>query len=71
MKTRKTLEITFPSSLSASLFIWDGYTRGYTVSRCGNKDDVLLVEIQRRTERRDMARTARWIYGATTRTLVR
>lgn len=70
MKTRKTLEITFSSSLSASLFIWDGYTRGYTISRCG-KDTVLLVEVQRRTERRDMARTARWIYGATTRTLVR
>lgn len=70
MKTRKTLEITFPSCISASLFIWDGCTRGCTVSRHG-RDNVLLVEVQRRTERRDMACTARWIYGATTRTLVR
>ena len=70
MKTRKTLEITFPSRISASLFIWDGRTRSCIISRC-DKDNVLLVEVQRRTERRDMARTARWIYGATTRTLVR
>lgn len=70
MKTRKTLEITFPSRISASLFIWDGCTRSCMLSRC-DKDNVLLVEVQRRTERRDMARTARWIYGATTRTLVR
>lgn len=70
MKTRKTLEITFPSRISASLFIWDGCTRSCTISHC-DQDNVLLVEVQRRTERRDMAHTARWIYGATTRTLVR
>ena len=68
-KTRKVLRITFPTSMRSTLFRWDGNTVGYKA-----KDEsltVLLVEVQRRTERRDMARKARWIYGATTETLVR
>ena len=32
---------------------------------------TLLVKVQRRTERANMARTARVVYGATCRTLVR
>ena len=63
------LRITFPTSMSSTLFRWDGYTLGHKV-----KDEsltILLVEVQKRTERRDMARKARWMYGATTETLVR
>lgn len=67
-KSRKVLRITFPTSMRSTLFRWDGNTIGYKA-----KDEsltVLLVEVQRRTERRDMARKARWIYGAETETLV-
>ena len=63
------LRITFPTSMSQTLFFWDGNARGY---KAHNESlTVSLVEVQRRTERRDMARKARWIYGATTETLVR
>ena len=63
------MRITFPTSMASTLFRWDGHTHGFTA-----KDEsltVLLVEVQRRTERRDMARKARLIYGAATETLVR
>ena len=63
------LRITFPTSMRSTLFRWDGYTNGYKV-----KDEsltVLLVEVQQRKARRDMAQAARWIYDATTETLVR
>lgn len=68
-KARKVLRITFPTSMASTLFRWDGHTCGFKA-----KDEsltVLLVEVQRRTARRDMARKARWMYGATTETLVR
>ena len=68
-KSRKVLRITFPASIDQTLFFWDGNVRGYEASN--ESLTVTLVEVQRRTERRDMARKARWIYGATTETLVR
>ena len=68
-KSRKVLRITFPASIDQTLFAWDGYLRGYKATH--ESLTVTLVEIQRRTERRDLARVARVIYGATTETLVR
>lgn len=68
-KTRKVLKITFPASIDQTLFAWDGHLRGYEAHH--ESLTVTLVEVQRRTERRDMARKARWMYGATTETLVR
>ena len=68
-KTRKVLRITFPTSMSDTLFAWDGNTTGYKVTH--ESLTVMLVEVQRRSERSEMARKARWIYGATTETLVR
>ena len=63
------LRITFPTSMSQTLFFWDGNARGYTPKH--ESLTVSLVEVQRRKERSEMARKARWIYGATTETLVR
>ena len=63
------LRITFPTSMSQTLFYWDGNAVGFK-----HRDESLtvsLVEVQRRKERSEMARKARWIYGATTETLVR
>ena len=68
-KSRKVLRITFPTSMSDTLFAWDGNTMGYKVTH--ESLTVMLVEVQRRSERSEMARKARWIYGATTETLVR
>ena len=68
-KTRKVLKITFPASIDQTLFLWDGNTVGYKVRH--ESLTVTLVEVQRRSERSEMARKARWIYGATTETLVR
>ena len=68
-KTRKVLKITFPASMDQTLFFWDGNASGYKVTN--ESLTVSLVEVQRRTERSEMARKARWIYGATTETLVR
>ena len=68
-KSRKVLRITFPTSMSCTLFFWDGNARGYKAQ--SESSTVSLVEVQRRTERRDMAQRARWIYNATTETLVR
>lgn len=68
-KTRKVLKITFPASIDQTLFFWDGNTRGYKATN--ESLTVSLVEVQRRSERSEMARKARWIYGATTETLVR
>ena len=68
-KTRKVLKITFPASIDQTLFFWDGNARGYKATN--ESLTVSLVEVQRRSERSEMARRARWIYGATTETLVR
>ena len=68
-KTRKVLKITFPASIDQTLFFWDGNARGYKATN--ESLTVSLVEVQRRSERSEMARKARWIYGATTETLVR
>lgn len=68
-KTRKVLKITFPTSMSNTLFFWDGHAVGYKIHH--ESLTVSLVEVQRRSERSEMARKARWIYGATTETLVR
>lgn len=62
------MRITFPEGIDQTLFAWDGNTRGYKVTNVSLTE--ILVEVQRRTERRDMARKARWIYGAATETLV-
>ena len=67
-KSRKVLRITFPTSFTQTLFLWDGNMVGYKVRH--ESLTVSLVEVQRRTERRDLARKARF-YGATTETLVR
>ena len=69
MKSRKVLRITFPTSMSQTLFFWDGNARGYKAKH--ESLTVSLVEVQRRRERSEMARKARWIYNATTETLVR
>ena len=68
-KSRKVLKITFPASIDQTLFLWDGNAVGYKVRH--ESLTVTLVEVQRRSERSEMARKARWIYGATTETLVR
>ena len=68
-KTRKVLRITFPTSMSQTLFFWDGNAVGYKFRH--ESLTVSLVEVQRRSERSEMARKARWIYRATTETLVR
>ena len=68
-KSRKVLRITFPTSMSCTLFFWDGNAVGY--KHRSESLTVSLVEVQRRSERSEMARKARWIYGATTETLVR
>lgn len=63
------LKITFPTSMTQTLFFWDGNANGYR-----HHDESLtvsLVEVQRRSERSEMAWKARFIYGATTETLVR
>lgn len=69
MKSRKVLEITFRDGFGNTMFRWDGNTRGYKATD-GADRRVLLVEVQRRGDRSEMARKARWIYGATTRTLI-
>lgn len=68
-KSRKVLKITFPTSMTSMLFRWDGNTIGYKAH--DESLTVTLVEVQRRSERSEMARKARFIYGATTETLVR
>ena len=68
-KSRKVLRITFPTSMSCTLFFWDGNAVGYKFRH--ESLTVTLVEVQRRSERSEMARKARWIYHATTETLVR
>ena len=55
--------------MSCTLFFWDGNAVGYKHRE--ESLTVALVEVQRRSERSEMARKARWIYGATTETLVR
>lgn len=68
-KSRKVLKITFPASIDQTLFFWDGNARGYKATN--ESLTVSLVEVQRRSERSEMARKARFMYGATTETLVR
>ena len=67
-KSRKVLRITFPTSMTQTLFFWDGNSRGQKATH--ESLTVSLVEVQRRSERSEMARKARF-YGATTETLVR
>ena len=68
-KSRKVLRITFPEGIYQTLFLWDGHTVGYKVRH--ESLTVTLVEVQRRSERSEMARKARCLYGAATETLVR
>lgn len=68
MKTKKALRITFPTSMSCTLFLWDGNAHGYKVAHESLTE--LLVSVQRRSERGELARKARFIYGATTETLI-
>ena len=68
-KSRKVLKITFPTSMGNTLFRWDGNTVGYKAH--DESLNVLLVEVQQRRARSEMARNVCWIYGATTETLVR
>lgn len=68
-KSRKVLKITFPTSMGCTLFAWDGNVSGY--KHHDESLTVMLVEVQQRRARSEMARTARIIYGATTETLVR
>ena len=68
MKTQKTLQITFPTSMSCTLFLWDGNARGHKVAHKSLTE--VLVKVQRRSERSEMASKARLIYGATTKTLI-
>lgn len=68
MKTQKTLQITFSTSMSCTLFLWDGNARGHEVAHKSLTE--VLVKVQRRSERSEMASKARLIYGATTKTLI-
>lgn len=68
-KSRKVLKITFPMSVDQTLFFWDGNVRGHKFHN--ESLTVSLIEVQRRSERSEIARKARVIYGATTETLVR
>lgn len=69
MKSRKTLEIRFPSTLSASMYLWYDAPKEYSFVR--DADGVTMrVAVQRRTARRDVAHLARVLYGAQTRTVV-
>ena len=68
MKTQKTLQITFPTSMSCTLFLWDGNARGHKIAHKSLTE--VLVKVQRRSERSEMASKARLIYGATTKTLI-
>ena len=68
MKTQKTLLITCPTSMSCTLFLWDGNVRGHKVAHKSLTE--VLVKVQRRSERSEMASRARLIYGATTKTLM-
>ena len=68
MKTQKTLQITFPTSMSCTLFLWDGNARGHKVAHKSLTE--VLVKVQRRSERSEMASKAHLIYGATTKTLI-
>ena len=68
-KSRKVLKITFPMSIDQTLFFWDGNAVGHKFHN--ESLTVSLIEVQRRSERSEMARKARIIYGATTETLVR
>lgn len=68
MKTQKILQITFPTSMSCTLFLWDGNARGHKVAHKSLTE--VLVKVQRRSERSEMASKARLIYGATTKTLI-
>lgn len=69
MKTRKVLEIRFPDTFTNTMFRWDGYLYGYTTTESDDRLTV-WVPVQRRRERSELARVARMVYGATTRTLV-
>lgn len=70
MKVRKTLELTFPDSFSATLFMWDNGRSvwGYEHTWEGN---VLRIKVQPRRARAEIREAATWIYHATARTLVR
>lgn len=62
------MKITFPASIDQTLFFWDGNARGYEAHNVSLT--VSLVKVQQRKARSEMARKARFIYGATTETLV-
>ena len=67
MKTRKTLEVTFPTSSEATIFVWQ---MGYNSPRPTWKSDTTFtLPLQRRTERKEMRFFAECC-GAKTRTLV-
>ena len=64
MKTRKTLVVKFQDSFARTLFLWDGAALGHRVRR--EADGLTLrVEVQRRTERREV-RLRAYPYGAVT-----
>ena len=70
MKVRKTLELTFPDSFSATLFMWDNGRSvwGYEHTWEGN---VLRIKVQPRRARAEIRAMSVRPYGAIARTLVR
>ena len=70
MKTRKVLELTFPSDFTATMFLWDNgfWLANYKRDRVSG--NVLRVAVQRRTERQEVRNCACGIYHATAKTLV-
>ena len=68
MKIQKTLLIAFPTSMACTLFLWDGNAQGHKIAHKSLTE--VLVKVQRRSERSEMAYKARLVYGATTKTLV-
>ena len=68
MKARKSLYISFPTETACVLFLWDGNALGYKVTHLSLTE--LLVKVQRRSERSNIARKARDGYRARTETLI-
>lgn len=69
MKTRKALELTFPSSFIATVYVWDnlvGLGDFKWLDEC-----TILINVQRRSERAALRAEACYIYKATARTLIK
>ena len=69
MKTRKALELTFPSPFVATVYIWDNLCGLGDFQRLD--DCTVLINVQRRSKRAALRAEACYIYKATARTLIK